>query len=111
MNVIASRGGKVAADIVIDLWEIHEAPVVRATVEQVLADAGVETAGPRISIDEYDGRLMRIDARTYTGADAILDREWGEMLLARVYGVDPSAGGRVEVFNLDRAPDVTVERS
>lgn len=111
MNVIASRGGKIAADIVIDLWEIHAPSAVRATVEQVLADAGVETTGPRISIDEYDGRLMRIDARTYTGADAILDRAWGEMLLSRVYGADPSAGGRVEVFNLDRAPDATAERA
>jgi hypothetical protein len=111
MSIIASRGGRVAADIVIDLWEISNASAVRATVEELLDDAGFEVNGPRITIDEFDGRLMRIDARTYTGADGILGREWAELLLSRVHGADPSAGGRVEVFNLDRTPDATAERS
>jgi len=110
VKIIASRGGTLAADIVIDLWEIHNAPAVRAVVEQLLEDAGFETKGPRITIDEFDGRLMRIDARTYTGAVGILERDWAEHVLSCVHRADPSAGGRVEVFNLDRAPDATAER-
>lgn len=99
-----------AVDLLIDLWDIRDMAGVRAAVGTELERAGFDVRGPRVTMEEYDGRLMRIDARTYDAIETITGREWSEAVLSAVYAVDGSTGGRVEVFNLDRPADVVASR-